>query len=277
MSSVVRTTPEIPGSVRFQLFLWYKDPVLFFREVFKLEPYSYQKRILKEFRNLKRIMISSASDSGKTFLLSVIALWSSLVKSFIEGTKYQVVILSGSREQAERLYQYIREALMSSEVLYPLVVKERGKPKILKSYVEFINGSWIKTFARALTSIQGVHAQMVIVDEAALKELDFFIKDTLRIVPEDGVIILSSSPHEYNCEFVRRWEDKTNYPEYDPKKCPDGWRRYHWSADECPRTRKKLEEAKALDEETFSIYYEGKPYSKDPNKVVPIHLIRRQS
>jgi len=216
-------------------------------------------------------------NTGKTFLLAVIALWSALVKSFVENRKYQVVILSGSREQAERVYEYIREALTSNETLYPLVVTEKGKPKILKSYVEFVNGSWIKTFARALTSVQGVHANMVIVDEAAQKELDFFIKDTLRIVPEDGVIILSSSPHEYNCEFVRRWEDLTNYPEYDPQKHPDGWRRYNWTAKECPRTRQKLKEAKALDEETFSIYYEGKPYAKDPNKVVPVHLIRRQS
>ncbi|RLI99086.1 MAG: hypothetical protein DRP00_00145, partial [Candidatus Aenigmatarchaeota archaeon] len=51
------------GKIKFQLLLWYKDPVLFFREVFKVDPYPYQEKIIKEFPKLKRIMISSASDS----------------------------------------------------------------------------------------------------------------------------------------------------------------------------------------------------------------------
>lgn len=235
------------------LSIWYDNPVKFFRDIFKNrieEPYSYQEQILKEFKKYNRIMISSASDTGKTILLACIGLWSAAVLSNKLKRRYDVIIISGSQDQAKFLYDYMKEAIIDSSILSDLVDSEP-----LISLTRFKNRSTIRALSKSYTSIAGKHADMVIIDEAAFPELDFYINDALRIISpsKESKIILSSSPHEYDSLFVKMYLDKKKYPDNE-------WKRYHWTAFDCPRTRKKLKEAESLPEDMFVRYYKGEPY-----------------
>lgn len=255
---------------KLTLLAWYKDPSLMFKEVFNIEPYTYQREILRDFPKLKRIMLMGPGDSGKTVMIAGMALWASGIQPVFINRPYNTVILSGSKEQASRAYKYIKDAITNNKVLSEIV---DGEP--LATRTLFKHGSIIQICAKSLTSIQGAHSDMVIIDEAATKELDFFIQDSLRIIPKEGRIVLSSTPHEADCEFVRRWMNKDRYPDYS-KERPYGWKRYHWTALDCPRVREKLEEAMKLPRDVFERYYMAVPYSTE-DTVVPLEHIRAQS
>jgi hypothetical protein len=238
---------------KLQMKIWYEDPVEFFKDIFRnriKEPYNYQKKILREFKKYNRIMISAASDTGKTLLLACIGLWSASILSVFINKRYDVIIISGSQDQAKYLYEYMREGIIDSNILSKLV---EGEPLI--SLTRFKNRSTIRALSKSYTSIAGKHADMVIIDEAAFSELDFYIRDALRIISPSkySKIILSSSPHEYESLFVKMWLNKEKYPD-------NIWKRYHWEAYECPRTRKKLKEAESLPEDMYIKYYKGLPF-----------------
>jgi len=241
------------------LFLtWFNNPSQFYKDIFGEEPYPYQTKVLDKIKDvINRILICSASGTGKTKLLACIALWFTVVKSNIMNRSYEVIIVSGSQDQAKHLYNYCRYPLLEHPMLADLV---EGEPLI--SITRFKDKSVIRALSRSLTSVQGKHGDVQIIDEASFPELDFFLQDSYRIIStsNDPFLIFSSTPHEYNSLFVNMWENKKRFPEFD-KRMPGSWHRMSWSAFDCPNISKEmLEEASNLPRDMFEKYWLGKPY-----------------
>ena len=266
--------------IQLKIVQWYKDPAMFFRDLYDQEPFEYQKRVLSYLTDLalRRILILASSGTGKSKLLACVSLWLGLVYSYYHRKKYDVVIISGSAEQARSLYEYSAVPLKENEYFRDVIDGE-----ILKTITRFKTGSVVRALPLSLKAIQGKHVPAVIVDEAALVD-DFTIRDTYRIVGgfPDSFIILSGTPLEYTSLFVNMWLDTKTYPDYfslpEEERTPTTWARFTWSAMECPRfTFEEIEEAKRnLSEEQFKIFWEGVPYPVT-NTVVPIDYLRKCS
>lgn len=237
-----------------QLEIWYEDPVQFYKDVFKEDPYPYQTEVLlevKKYPNVKRMLICAAGGTGKTKLLASIALY--LVSPVSNHLKdpISIVIISGSKDQARNLYEYCRIAFEDNDILASEV---DGEPLI--SMTRLKNRSIIRAVPNSLKAIQGLHTDVVIIDEAVLAG-NFIIRDAFRIVAQSDkdLIILSGTPmnQEGGELFIELFEEENKYPE---------WKRFHWSARDCPRisTEQYLEASRNLPEDMFSIFWEGEPY-----------------
>lgn len=235
--------------------IWYERPDLFFQDIFGLRPYAYQADFMKIWRNPedhKRVLIVAAGGTGKTLLLAGVALYYVTVIAQIRKEPKEVIILSGSLLQAKNVYKYIRNAISRNEFLQELVSEFRQSDTVFK------DGSSIKALASSLTAVQGQHADMVIVDEAALVE-DFLLDDCYRIIgAHDGIMIWSGTPTVYESKFVRIFEEE----ESKQKKGEETlWEIWTWSAKDCPRLRSQMEEARnRLPEDMWRIFWEGRPY-----------------
>jgi len=237
-----------------QLDIWENDPIQFYRDIYKEDPYPYQEEVLQEIKKypkIKRILICAAGGTGKTKLLACVALYLVCIMSRILNTPISLVIISGSKDQARNLYEYCRVALQDNEILASEV---DGEPLI--SMTKLKNRSIIRAVPNSLKAIQGLHTDIVIIDEAVLAG-NFIIRDAFRIVAQSDkdLIILSGTPmnQEGGELFIELFQDEDQYPE---------WKRFHWSAKDCPSisTEQYLEASKNLPEDMFSIFWEGEPY-----------------
>ena len=253
---------SIAKGLKFQL--WIKDPSIFFKDVFNMEPFPYQKNILKQLPkgkpdDVRRMLFMAAGGTGKTKLLAGIALWLTTVFPKIIGRPYTVIIISGSDEQAKYLYEYCKYAIMDSEILKELV---DGDP--LQSLTKFKDRSLIRAVANSLKAIQGKHEDCVILDEGALVD-DFLIQDTLRIVSstDRDLIIISGTPTTNNA-FIDMWEDEKKF---------HMWKRFHWTAKDCPKiSAEKIAEAQQLPPEMWSRFWEGVPMGDEGTLIPPDEL-----
>lgn len=261
-------------SEKTKFLLWYKDPAKFFKDIYSLEPYPYQATVLRELADTKvhRVLVCASGGSGKTKLIACHALWLSTVLSKIMQRPVTIVVISGSKDQAKNLYNYIKEAIQTTPEIAKLV---QGEP--LASGTKFLDGSEISAVPNSHKAIQGLHKDVVIIDEPALAG-DFTINDSRRIVIKDDsldkIILLGTPfiPPEQKVRstlYVDMWEDKEKYKE---------WRRYHWSAMDCPNvSAEQIEEAqKNLPEDMFNIFWLGKPYFIGES-LIPFEQLKRAS
>lgn len=209
----------------------------------------------------------AGGGTGKTKLLGCEALWCAVPLSFKLGRPVSSIILSGSDEQSKKLYGYSTDAITNNQLIRKFVV---GDPLISKT--AFSTKATIKAMPRSLKSTQGQHEDVVIVDEAGLdKDMDFIIDDSLRITNQSNVdrIILSGTPTTYNTKFV----DMT----LNPEKYPEWKTRYHWGAADCPNiSAAKIEEAKRLSPDMYSIFWLGTPYAIG-STLIPMDHLQRSS
>lgn len=233
-----------------KFLVWFKDPSIFFKDIYNLTPYPYQIKVLRALKeNPHRIIIVAAGGTGKTKLLACISMWLAIVLPKFIKRSYSVIIISGSDQQAKYLYEYSKFAIQDNEILSEEV---EGEPLISITY--FKDRSFIIAVPNSLKAIQGKHCDCTIVDEGALAG-DFVIQDTLRIVStsDRDLIILSGTPMVYNTTFVDYWENPDKYPQ---------WQRFSWSAKDCPSISiEKWNEAKDLPEDMFTIFWEGKAFA----------------
>jgi hypothetical protein len=109
------------------------------------------------------------------------------------------------------------------------------------------------------------NSNLLIIDEAVEAGNDL-IEDSLRVVATSNPKrrILSSTPHEYSSLFVTMWEKKNQYKD---------WKRYSWSALECPLySQESIEEAKRKGNMYFEIFFLGKPYPLKGTMIDPDKL-----
>ena len=245
---------------------WYKEPTLFYNDMFHHPPYKYQDRIINLWNRPeqhKRIMAMAAAGSGKTEMLGGIALYFAIVLSdpliykYNEGLKqgpHEALILSGSLVQAKKVYGYTRTAVLNNQYMKNMIMKR----DIKQTDTVFKTGGSIKAFPNSLTATQGQHTYLVIVDEAALVQ-DFQLDDCYRIVgAHNGIIIWSGTPTTYESKYVKLFEEMEQKQAKGEK---TEWELYTWSAKDCPALLTAYEEAKrTLPEDMIRIFWEGKPY-----------------
>jgi len=241
---------------------WYNNPDEFFHSIYNKQPYSYQKRILKNLLKSKsRIIITAAGQTGKTILLACIALWYATVFAWWNKTPIQVIIISGSKSQARHLYEYCRDAILNTPEINELV---DGEPLI--SITRFRDGSIIRALSTSLKDIHGKGGDIIIIDEAVLAG-DFIMKDSLRMITDKpySKIIFSSTPQSVpgGDLFLDIWENSSGYPE---------WQREHWSARDCPHKRGLMEEAKKYGDYIYDVFWLGKPHPLTDTMLPPDKL-----
>ena len=265
---------------KITLLLWYKNPAKFFKDIYGLDPYPYQVNVLGQMADLKnrRVMIMASAGSGKTKLVACHALWLAVPLAFHLNRPVSIVIISGSEEQAKNLYNYIRSAVIDNPLLKKLVEGE-----IMTTGVSFrvLNGiSEIKPVPNSHKQIQGLHKDVVIIDEPTLAG-DFAILDATRIVVKndslDRILLLGTpfvppDAKKKSDLYIQMWEDTQRYPEGEP------WKRFHWTNMDCPTvTPQQMEEAKKnLPEEMFNVFWLGKPYFARTS-MIPFEHIKRAS
>lgn len=254
--------------------LWYKDPVQFFRDIFNLDPFVYQEQVLRDLTDFSKdkMLIMGAGGIGKTKLLACICLWySTVLPRYLElenrHQPVEVLIISASKSQSLYLYDYVKSALEDTPELSVLVEEE---PRV--SYTRFKDRSIIRALPNSYKAIQGKHGDLVIVDEAS-QAGNFIIMDTWRMIkPSDySRIILSSTPFDPGKEarnlFIEMYLDEKRYSD---------WVRYHFSAKDCPLKRDFEEEAKAMGDYYYDVFYLGKPHPRESG-MIDLDLLREAS
>lgn len=243
---------------QLRYLVWYKDPVQFYRDIYREEPMPYQAKVLKEIctldRKIKRALIVSAGNSGKTKLLACIALWFGVVWSYFNSSQ-EINIISGSQKQSKNLYLFSKNAIMDT-----LEIKERVSGDPLISQTEFRDRSIIRALANSLKDTHGKHGDVCIIDESVLAG-NAVIKDVMQRMLKDSnsIALFSGTPmNEMGGDlFIEMWEDgdlpkeKQKYPE---------WERYHWTAFEASFRKGIIKEAEKYGQEGFDIFVLGKPH-----------------
>lgn len=230
--------------------LWRRCPDIFYEDITGLFPIDKQRQLLRDLTdfNINRILVCAASGTGKTLLLAVLAEWHTLILPQIIKQPYKVAILAGSQRQADTLYQYILQHIQKSEWLQSQLAKEP-----LKSYVLWANQSSIISLPASPTAYHGLHPNLLIIDEAedaAMKDEKLILDAPSRIAGMPySRLILSATPY-YGTIFCKYYYEEKVYPE---------WKRYHWTALDCPWiSKQEIQWAKDhLPPSEFKIRWEG--------------------
>lgn len=266
--SALRTTQLLDDlKTQATMLLWYKKPERFFYDIYGLRPYPYQEKVMKELSdlNIHRILVMASGGSGKTKLIAAHTLWLTVPLAFMLKRPVQVVVISGSEDQAKNLYNYIKDSIKNTPEISKLV---DGEP--LATETRFKDGSEIKAVPNSQKAIQGLHKDVVIVDEAVLAG-DFVLRDAFRITVKNNSldrIIFLGTPMQYDSLFVEMYMNEKEYPE---------WKRYHWSNADCPNiSKQRLEEAKKLSPDVYAIFWEGKPYAV-MDTLIPFDYLKRST
>lgn len=121
-----------------------------------------EKQILES--KSPRVVIRVARRSGKTFSLSILALWACIVNKY-----YDVLVLAPDEGQVTELFEVIREFIEANPTIQDSIVANSKNP----NFISFKNGSTIKGKTAGSSSnkegrsIRGKGANLIIVDEAA--------------------------------------------------------------------------------------------------------------
>ena len=236
--------------------VYQEDIVHFFSDIseymegVELHPTTKQETLLREVQILnKRLLVSSANGTGKTLLFSVIAIWCAVFLSQKLGRKVEVICVSGSWNQAQKLHSFINKGLE-----HPYI-KERIKGSALKTEVSFVDGSTIKSFTGSEKQVLGEHPDVYLLDEAVLLD-DWLFEDIYsRLGPSFlGLCIAGTTPEpeHYFSKFVEYYQNIKDYPE---------WKRLSWKAVDCPWIPlERIQEAQGkLTKDKFKAKWEGEP------------------
>ena len=231
----------------YKIWEWYNTPSVYFKDVTGQDPIKGQKHIMDFLpTNENRLLVCAASGAGKTRVLAAAALWECTVLPTIIRRPVKALVLSGSLEQSKVLYDYTSEYIKRCSIVGDMVQTR------LKTETRFKNGSLLKALPCSERAFYGKHVDLLIIDEAALKDIpETIIDHALSIVaPVKGSkLMMSSTPYEPSSRFVKMWE----------KAPEEGWLRINWSAEECNWIPKSvIEEARrTLSETEFRIRWKG--------------------
>jgi len=246
------------------LFLWRWNISKFFEAVTGNKPYPYQKRFLDQMSNLNNqfVIISAARGTGKTECLAVLSLWYVYVLPLTNpGVPMKVVILAGSEKQARICYNYI----MSYIAKIPFL--QRALVKATKEEILLVDGSSIKPLTASEKSVRGPHPDLLVIDEACQAEDDLLTAAMPMIsTSKYPRLILSSTPDKYFSLFVNIFSKKKDFPQF---------KRFNWSALECPHIKKSYVKTQRslIDSGSYQIEYLGLPYSFS-GKVFPLDKLK---
>lgn len=161
-------TPDELIDVGIETFLYRCSPLLFLEKYAQFELpgvgklsckdlYYFQKEILKDFNNWKKVVITKTRQCGISTLTSLIFFW----KSVLFPSEWLVVISKDGKSSQD----FLEKIKLNIEN-----IPEWFGLKILKNNVKgvaFSNKTKIDTFARSKSAGRGTSPTMVILDEAA--------------------------------------------------------------------------------------------------------------
>lgn len=212
-------------------------------------------KAVAEIESFEDIILCCGRGCGKTWSLAIIALWYAFVFSYHQKEPIDVAILAGSKDESKILFKYLRKILKGHDEINQYIAEnQRGGMRFTRDYIEFKNGSSIEALPCSLTGVCGPRANLLIIDEAGLRDFKEDVKDeAFEIITGKpwARIIMASTPYDYSSPFVQIWthaEDR-------------GWRKFHWGQPDCPWINQKKIEKKMKDysEIQFNIRVLGTP------------------
>lgn len=132
--------------------------------------------------------------------------------------KARVVILGGSKDQSQNLYNYFKIFVERSE-LSKLVDGE-----ILQSMTRFVHGGYVRALPASEKSVRGPRSDVIFLDEVCEADSRIIKSALPQVLGTKNVkVAASSTPHRMVHIFRDWWVD----PSY-------GFKKHHWNAYECP-------------------------------------------
>ena len=161
-------SPDELIDVGIEVFLYKHSPLLFIEKygMFELpgigelsckKLYYFQKEILKDFNNFKKIVLTKTRQAGLSTLMSLIFWW----KAVLFKNEWLVVISKDGKSAQDFLEKIKLNIPYTPEWLGLKQIKNNAKG------VSFSNKTKIDTFARSKSAGRGTSPTMVILDEAA--------------------------------------------------------------------------------------------------------------
>lgn len=191
---------------------------------------------VEDLENKDHIILCAGRGCGKTWSLAVVALWYAFVISHVENMPIAVAVLAGSKDESMRLFGYLRRILKRHKVIDQYIAEnQKGGLRFTRDYIEFKNGSTIEALPCSMTGVCGPRANLLIIDEAGLEDFKEDVKnEAFEIITGQkyGRIIMASTPYYYRSPFVATFLSK------------EGWRKFHWSQEDCPWISKEEIERK---------------------------------
>jgi len=168
----------------------------------------------------------SLIPTHNTYALANMALWHVICLPPYIKRPWKVAIAAGGLAQSKRTYDYVIE-MCANPVISDWIL---GEP--LKSEVRFKDRSWIQPMPSSDTQLFNLHADMFIIDEAAVAG-DSVLMHAPRVVStfNPNRIIISGhftdDPKCYVSNFVDIWTNDVDYPKTE-------WSKLHYSSLDVP-------------------------------------------
>lgn len=185
------------------------DPVAFAR-LLEIEPDPWQRDLLTSTD--KRVILNCCRQSGKTTIVSVLALHHALIHP-----KSLVLIFSPSERQSKEFLKKIQD-------YYGELDSPGGSLANSASTLELTNRSRIVALPSSKATVRGFSSpSLVLVDEAAQIDEDLYYAVLPMLIVSRGRLILLSTPLGKRGIFWSAWEQQ------------DGWKKVKVTGDQCPR------------------------------------------
>jgi len=228
----------------------------FFEDITKEKVFPKQLEFFEKVEDIDakdHIIVCAGRGCGKTWSLAVVALWYAFVLPHVENRPFAVAVLAGSKDESMRLFNYLRRILKGhKEIDQYIAQNQKGGLRFTRDYIEFSDGSTIEALPCSMTGVCGPRANLLIIDEAGLEDFKEDVKnEAFEIITGQkyGRIIMASTPYYYRSPFVATYLSN------------EGWRKIHWSQEDCPWISKEEIERKRKDysEVQFRIRVQGIP------------------
>jgi len=231
-----------------------------------------QKAMFQAVQDGKRyFVIRAPRKGGKTICVAIIAVW--LV---LRNPTYRVFILSGSKEQAEWLYNYCTAILWpggaegeNTRAFFSIFLK--GEPKI--SRIELRAGGWIRYSAASEKSVNAPTADCLINDEYVLIPRNIIQEAWPMIrssVDPRRFLLSTATPNKENTDAFLDLLDASDEL---------GFVKMEWTPEDCPFLQHKaalqddLMAKHLLSEDMYITQYKG-GLPRKAGRIFPSTLIR---
>ncbi len=174
----------------------------FFLQVTGFKSTSYQEKLMLDLNQF--IVARWARQSGKSLTLAVICLYNAL-----STPNTRVAILAPSLRQSRLMIRRISSFLprLSGRVL---------EGRVLKTKLEFTNGSWIEAFPNSPETVRGLTCQLILIDEANYIENDRDLYDAVvyTLGTTNGRLIATSTPGTRDSLFYEMCMNDEEYGDF---------------------------------------------------------------
>jgi hypothetical protein len=192
-----------------------KNDILYFAETYfyiitdegkeVIPLFDYQKRLIEAFKNNRFNIILSSRQSGKTTMLSILALHEACFNEY-----KNIVIVANKEDTAKMIFKRVKLAYEALPVWLKPAVKTWGQTSL-----ELANGSYIGISTTTGSAARGHTIHALLLDELAHIEPDSIVEDFMRSVlptisrSKKSKILITSTPKGKNNVFYRMYTAAT--------------------------------------------------------------------